>query len=173
MPRSAARCRMASRSPGRRRIVIRPKAGPLLDGSGSKSGDCDSSNARMAISASADSDICRCAATAANKRFSGGVGRTVIDEAVAFEAPPFTARKPVLLHIADTSLSCHHSNDRPAPLLDRSEVFFAHFRSANLNLHIARITEGLRAEFRRLFQRISPPASATLGSLRSNTARDP
>jgi len=51
-------------------------------------------------------------------RFSGGVGRTVIDGAVAFEAPSFTARQSVLLHIADTSLSCHHSNDDPATLLD-------------------------------------------------------
>ena len=38
----------------------------------------------MAISASVDSDICRLAATAANRRFSCSVGRAVIDRAVAF-----------------------------------------------------------------------------------------
>jgi hypothetical protein len=54
------------------------------------------------------------AATAANKRFSRGVGRAVIDGAVDFEAPSFTAHQPVLLQIADTSLSCYHSNNDPA-----------------------------------------------------------
>ena len=49
--------------------------------------------ARMAISASVDSDICRLAATAANKRFSSGVGRAVIDGAVDFKALSFTARQ--------------------------------------------------------------------------------
>ena len=67
----------------------------------------------MAISASVDSDTCRRAATAANRRFSCGVGRAVIDGAVAFEAPSPTARQPVLLQIADTSLSCPHSNNDP------------------------------------------------------------
>src|SRR5580658_3512478 len=113
MRRSAARCRMASRSPGRRRIVIRSRAGPLLDGLGGKSGAWESSNARIAIRASVDSDTCRWAATAANRRFSCGVGRAVIDGALAFAAPSFTARQPVLLQIADTSLSCHHSNTDP------------------------------------------------------------
>ncbi len=72
----------------------------------------------MAISASVDSDTCRFAATSANERFSCGVGRAVIDGAVDFEAPSFTARQPVLLQIADTSLSCHHSNNDPTTLLD-------------------------------------------------------
>ncbi len=64
----------------------------------------------MAISASVDSDICRWAATAANIRFSGGVGRAVIDGAIAFEAPSFTARLSVsknhlatLLAVSDNS----------------------------------------------------------------------
>jgi hypothetical protein len=72
----------------------------------------------MAISASVDSDTCRLAATAANRRFSCGVGRAVIDGAVAFEAPSFSARQSVLLQIADTSLSCHHSNNDPTTDLD-------------------------------------------------------
>jgi hypothetical protein len=38
----------------------------------------------------------------------------VIDGAVDFEAPSFTAHQPVLLQIADTSLSCYHSNNDPA-----------------------------------------------------------
>ena len=109
---------MASRSPGRKRIVIRSRAGPLLDGMGGKSSDCETSHARMAISASVDSEICRRAAAAANRRFSCGVGRVVIDGAVAFAAPSLAARQPVLLQIADTSLSCHHSNNNPTTLLD-------------------------------------------------------
>jgi len=73
----------------------------------------------MAISANVDSEICRRAATVANRRFSCGVGRAVIDGAVDFEAPSFTASKAVLLHIADTSLSCHHSNNDPTTLTAR------------------------------------------------------
>ena len=57
MRRSAARWRMASRSPGRRRIVIRSTAGPLPDLFAGKSGMSDSSKARIAMSASVDSDI--------------------------------------------------------------------------------------------------------------------
>ena len=72
----------------------------------------------MAMSASVDSDIRRLAATAANMRFSSGVGRAVIDGAVDFGAPSFTAREAVLRQIADTSLSCHHSNTDPTTLLD-------------------------------------------------------
>jgi hypothetical protein len=60
---------------------------------GGKSRSWESSNARMAISAKVDSDICRWAATAANSRFSGGVGRAVIDGTVAFKAPSFTAHQ--------------------------------------------------------------------------------
>jgi len=71
----------------------------------------------MAISASVDSDICGCAAIAANKRFSSGVGRAVIDGAIDFRAPSFTARQSELLQIADTSLSCHHSNNDPTTLI--------------------------------------------------------
>jgi hypothetical protein len=116
---------MASRSPGRSRIVMRSSAGPLLDVLGGKSGDCESSNARMAISASVDSDICRWAATAANIRFSSGVGRAVIDGAVDFMAPSFTARQPVLLQFADTSLSCHHSNNDPTTLIDPKSLLIS------------------------------------------------
>lgn len=97
--------------------MIRSRAGPLPDGLGGKSGDCELSQARMAISASVDSDTCRWAATAANKRFSCGVGRAVIDGAVDFKEPTFTARKPELQQNADTSLSCHHSNNDPTALL--------------------------------------------------------
>src|SRR5271170_149723 len=119
MRRSAARFRMASRSPGRRRIVIRSTAGLLLDVRGGKSGTSESSNVRMAISASVDSDTRSFAATSANERFSCGVGRAVIDGAVDFRFPSVTARKAVLLlQIADTSLSCHHSNNDPTTLLD-------------------------------------------------------
>jgi hypothetical protein len=91
MRRSAARCRIASRSPGRRRIVIRSTAGPL-DLFAGKSRMSESSKARMEMSASVDSDICRLAAIAANKRFSSGVGRAVIDGAVDLRVPSFTAR---------------------------------------------------------------------------------
>jgi len=61
----------------------------------------------MAISASLDSDICRCAATAANQRFSSGVGRAVTVGALDFEATLFTVRNLQLQQNADTSLSCH------------------------------------------------------------------
>jgi hypothetical protein len=119
MHRSAARCRMANRSPGRRRIVIRSRAGPPPEGRGSNSGDCASSHARMAISASVDSDMCRWAASAANTRFSCGVGRAVIVGAIDFKPPSFTARNLQLQQNADTSLSCHQSNTTPIrPPLD-------------------------------------------------------
>jgi hypothetical protein len=121
MRRSAARWRMASRSPGRRRIVIRSTAGPL-DLFAGKSGMSESSKARIAMSASVDSDICRLAATAANNRFSWGVGRAVIDGAVDLGAPSFTAREPVLRQIADTSLSCHHSNTAITPIPTRQHT---------------------------------------------------
>jgi hypothetical protein len=124
MRRSAARCRMASRSPGRNRIVIRSRAGPLPEGQGSRSGDCAWSQARMAISASLDSDICRWAAIAVNARFSSSVGRAVIVGASDFRAPSFTARKLQLQQNADTSLSCHHSNNDPTTLLDPKFLLF-------------------------------------------------
>src|ERR1700722_11697090 len=117
MRRSTARFRMASRSPGRRRIVIRSTAGLLLDVRGSKSGGWESSNVRMAISASADSDTRSFAANSANERFSCGVGRAVIDGAVDFKVPPVTARQPMLRQIADISLSIHHSDCQTTTLL--------------------------------------------------------
>jgi hypothetical protein len=61
---------MASRSPGRRRIVIRSVAGSLLDVLAGKSGTSEASKVRMAISASVDSDTRNFAATSANERFS-------------------------------------------------------------------------------------------------------
>jgi hypothetical protein len=140
---------MASRSPGRRRIVIRSRAGPLLDGLSGKSGDCASSHARMAISARVDSEIRRWAASAANTRFSCGVGRAVIVGAVDFKAPSFTARNLELQQNADTSLSCHHSNQDPTTLLDPKSLLI---RSADLNLYIARITERFVFEFRCFFR---------------------
>jgi hypothetical protein len=109
---------MASRSPGRKRIVIRSRAGPSLDGLGGKSGDCESSKARIAISASIDSEICRWAATTAKRCFSSGVGRAVIVGAVDFMAPSFIVRNSELQQNADTSPSCHHSNNALATLLD-------------------------------------------------------
>ena len=116
---SAARCRMASRSPGRRRIVIRSRAGPLPGGRDSNSRDCASSHARMAIRASVDSDMCRRAAISANTRFSCGVGRAVIVGAADLKTPSFTAHQPKLLQNADASLSCHQSNTTPIrPPLD-------------------------------------------------------
>ena len=42
----------------------------------------------------------------------------MIDGAVDLRVPSFTAREPVLRQIADTSLSCHHSNTDPTTLLD-------------------------------------------------------
>jgi hypothetical protein len=62
MRRSAARCRIANQSPGRRRIVIRSTAGLLRDVFDGKSLTFEWSNARIAISASVDCDICRLAA---------------------------------------------------------------------------------------------------------------
>ena len=107
MRRSAARCRMASGCPGRRRIVIRSTAGDVCGG---KSGTSESSNARIALSA--DSDTCRLAAASTNKRFTCGVGRVVIDEPIDFKVPSVTARQPMLRQIADISLSCHHKIHR-------------------------------------------------------------
>ncbi len=118
MRRSAASSRIADRSPGRRRIVIRSMAGSLLDVRGGKAHTSESSNVRMAIRARADSDTCSFTATSANRRFSSGVGRAVIDGAVNLGAPSFTAHEPVLRQIADTSLSCHHSHTDPTTLLD-------------------------------------------------------
>jgi hypothetical protein len=109
---------MASRSPGRRRIVIRSTAGSLLDARGGKSGTSESSNVRMAISASVDSDTRSFAATSANERFSSGVGRAVIDGAGDFRVLSVTARQRPLRQNADTSLSCHHSHTDPTTLPD-------------------------------------------------------
>jgi hypothetical protein len=78
----------------------------------------------MAISASAVSDICRWTATAANMRFSSGVGRAVIVGAVDFEAPTFIARNSELQQNADTSLSCHHSNNDPSTLVDPKSLLY-------------------------------------------------
>ncbi len=72
----------------------------------------ESSNSRIATNASADSDIWRPAAIAANRRFSSAVGRAVIEGAV-FKAPSFTARQRLLRQNADSSLSCRHSNNDP------------------------------------------------------------
>src|SRR5579862_6633160 len=121
MRRSAARFRMASRSPGRRRIVIRSTARSLLDVRGGKSGTSETSNVRMTISASVGSDTRSFAATSVNARFSCGVGRAVIDGAVDFRALSFTARHRLLRQNADTSLSCLHSNTDPTTLQDAED----------------------------------------------------
>src|SRR5271165_2378782 len=118
MRRSAARCRIASRSPGRRRTVIRSTAGSLLDVRSGKSRTSESSNVRIAIRARADSDTRSFAATSANKRFSCSVGRAVIDGAVDFKVPSVTARRPVVRQIADTSLSSLDPHTDPTTLLD-------------------------------------------------------
>jgi hypothetical protein len=148
--------------------VIRSKAGLLLDGLAGKSGTFESSSARMAISAKVDSDTCRWAATAANSRFSGGVGRAVIDGAVAFEAPLFTARQSVLLQIADTSPSCHHSNNDPTTELDPMPLPISDppIRTYTLRELLSFWGEGIV-----VFSVKLAPVGATLGSLRSNTAR--
>jgi hypothetical protein len=117
--------------------VIRSGAGPLLYGLGGKSGDCDSSHARMATSANLDSDMCRWAATAVNQRFSSSVGRAVIVSALDFELTLFTARKPELQQNADTSLSCHHSKKHLSTLLavsDNSSVLASTSSSAGPEL---------------------------------------
>jgi hypothetical protein len=117
----------------------------LFEVLGGELGTSESSNERMAISASADSDICRLVAIAANKRFSSGVGRAVIDRTVDFKVVSFTARQRLLRQIADTSLSCHHSyisHIDPTTLLDvnnngsthvacRSSLRRAHAHSAS------------------------------------------
>jgi hypothetical protein len=76
----------------------------------------------MAVSASADSDTCRCAAAAANMIFSPGVGRAVIVGAVDFEAPTFIARKPKLQQNADTPLSCHRLNNKLTTRLEPTSL---------------------------------------------------
>jgi len=96
------------------------------------------------------------AATAANKRFSSGVGRAVIVGAVDFEAPTFIARNSELQQNADTSLSCHHSNNDSTTLLDPKSLLI---RSANLDLHIARITECFGVEIRRFFSGTRPESA--------------
>jgi hypothetical protein len=136
---------------------------------GGKSGDWESSNARMAIRASVDSDTCRWAATAANRRFSCGVGRAVIDGALALAAPSFTARQPVLLQIADTSLSCHHSNNDPTTDLDPMSLLQSHPLIRTYN--IARITERLWGEFRGFFSETRPDQRDVRVSLIEYNAR--
>src|ERR1700683_675511 len=128
MRRSGARFRIASRSPGRRRIVIRSTAGSVLAVRVGWSRISEPSKLRMAISASVDSDNCSFAAISANARFSAGVGRAVIDGAIDFRVPSFTAREPKLRQNADTLLSCHHSNTdnndlARTTLLDLSNLF--------------------------------------------------
>ncbi len=115
--------------------MIRSRAGPLLDGSGGKSGECESSNARIAISASVDSETCRRAATVANRCFSSGVGRVVIVGAIDFEAPTFIARKSELQQNADTSLSCHHSKNDPTMLLDPKSLLYPIHKCGPKTLH--------------------------------------
>jgi hypothetical protein len=73
----------------------------------------------------------------------------VIVGAVDFKAPSFTARNLELQQNADTSLSCHHSNQDPTTLLDPKSLLI---RSADLNLYIARITERFVFEFRCFFR---------------------
>jgi hypothetical protein len=145
MRRSAARCRMASRSPGRRRMVIRSRAGPLLDGLGGKSGAWESSNARMAISASVDSDTCRWAATALLLR-----RRTRRDRRPSRFRGAVVHCSPICVaanrgHFAILSSLQYRPDNSP-----RSKIF-AHFRSADTDLYIARITESLWGGFRGIF----------------------
>ena len=161
MWRSDARRRMASRSPGRKRIVIRSWAGPLLDGLGGKSGDCDSSQARMAITASVDSEICRWAATAANRRFSSDVGRAVIVGAADFKALSFTARNSELQQNADTSLSCHQSSNDPATLLGPKSLLYPIPQYGPKTLH--NLLCCWWPEFRCFFSGTRPGVSATIG----------
>src|SRR5690242_11658585 len=70
----------------------------------------DSNSARIAIRASADSEMPRLAARSAKRCFSSGVGRAVIEKARGVGWLLFT-RSPLLVQQnADTSLSCHQNN---------------------------------------------------------------
>ena len=64
----------------------------------------------MAISANADSEMPLLAATCANRSFSAGVGRAVMDGMRAVGLLLFTRHAPLVQQNADTSLSCHPNN---------------------------------------------------------------
>jgi hypothetical protein len=80
-PRFVARPRMACRSPGRRRIVIRSRAVSRSDRTRLPADPrlAESNRPRIAIRASLLSEIPRAAAMDANRCFSSAVGRAVID----------------------------------------------------------------------------------------------
>src|ERR1700683_1081769 len=81
MPRCAARCAIDSRSPGRKRMVIRSVAGPRAGaGAASRNGAASGSRTlRIAIIASADSERPDAVASVANRAFSAAEGRAVIE----------------------------------------------------------------------------------------------
>jgi hypothetical protein len=80
-PRFAARSRMARRSPGRKRMVIRSRAvsSAVTVSPFARPGLADSSRARIATRASLLSEIPRAVAIEAKRCFSSAVGRAVID----------------------------------------------------------------------------------------------
>lgn len=73
-------------------------------------GSVDSSKARIAISANADSETPLLAANFANRSFSTRVGRAVMDGMRAVGLLLFTRHVPLVQQNADTSLSCHQNN---------------------------------------------------------------
>ena len=73
-------------------------------------GSVDSSKARIAIRANADSETPLLAANFANRSFSARVGRAVMDGMRAVGLLLFTRHVPLVQQNADTSLSCHQNN---------------------------------------------------------------
>src|SRR5688500_8345944 len=123
MPRRLARSLITRRSPGRNRMVIRSversrRAGAVFASETS----LPFSNERMAIRASADSDIPRLAANVAKRSFSLGVGRAVIDGRREAEPLLLTMETPCVQQKADASLSCHQNYFPPHAPTYRSDL---------------------------------------------------
>ena len=70
----------------------------------------DSSKARMAISANADSEIPLLAANCTKRSFSASAGRAVMDGLRGVGMLLLTRNVPLVQQNADTSLSCHQNN---------------------------------------------------------------
>jgi hypothetical protein len=73
-------------------------------------GPVNSSKARIAIRANADSETPLLAANFAKRSFSTRVGRAVMDGIRAVGLLLFTRHVPLVQQNADTSLSCHQNN---------------------------------------------------------------
>ena len=101
-------------SPGRSRIVIRSVDGSCSGGdvrvsAGTETGLL-SNKERIAISASVDSETRSLVASSANRRFSPGEGRAVMEGLGDVEMFSFTRSILLVLQNADISLSCHQNN---------------------------------------------------------------